>query len=60
MNQPPTPKVELLADDFALDRVPPADRKPMRDILWIELGIVTAMSELEMVAETPEPRVSFE
>ncbi len=45
MNQQPTPKVELLADDFALDRVPPADRKPMRDILWIELGIVTAMSE---------------
>lgn len=40
-----TPKLELLADDFALERVPLTDRKPMREILWIELGIVTAMSE---------------
>ena len=45
MNRQSTPKLELLADDFALERVPPGDRKPMRDILWIELGIVTAMSE---------------
>jgi cytosine permease len=45
MDQQPTPKLELLADDFALERVPLVDRKPMRDILWIELGIVTAMSE---------------
>ncbi|MFZ0879287.1 MAG: cytosine permease [Candidatus Acidiferrales bacterium] len=45
MNRQSAPKLELLADDFALERVPAADRKPMRDILWIELGIVTAMSE---------------
>lgn len=45
VNQPSTSKLQLLADDFALERVPFADRKPMRDILWIELGIVTAMSE---------------
>lgn len=45
MNQPSTSNRQLLADDFALERVPPVGRKPMRDILWIELGIVTAMSE---------------
>ena len=45
MSQQSAPKRELLADDFALERVPIANRKPMRDILWIELGIVTAMSE---------------
>jgi cytosine permease len=35
----------VLADDFALERVPPAGRTPMLNILWVELGIVTAMSE---------------
>lgn len=45
MNEQSAPKLELLADDFALDRVPPADRTPMRELLWIELGIVTAMTE---------------
>lgn len=40
-----TEKQQFLADDFALERVPAASRKPMRDVLWIELGIVTAMSE---------------
>ena len=35
----------VLADDFALERVPLDDRRPMLDILWVELGIVTAMSE---------------
>jgi cytosine permease len=35
----------VLADDFALERVPPAGRTPMLEILWVELGIVTAMSE---------------
>jgi cytosine permease len=38
------------ADDFALDRVPPAARRPMRDILWVELGIVTGMSEFILAA----------
>jgi cytosine permease len=51
VNQRSAPKLELLADDFALERVPIADRKPMRDILWIELGIVTAMSEF-VIAST--------
>jgi len=45
MSDQPLPKREFLADDFALDRVPPSGRKPMREILWIELGIVTAMTE---------------
>jgi len=45
MNDTPTTKTQLLADDFALERVPTQDRKPMRVVLWIELGIVTAMSE---------------
>jgi cytosine permease len=45
VNQQSAPKLELLADDFALERVPPADRTPMRELLWIELGIVTAMTE---------------
>jgi cytosine permease len=35
----------VLADDFALERVPLDERRPMLDILWVELGIVTAMSE---------------
>jgi cytosine permease len=35
----------VLADDFALERVPPEGRRPMLDILWVELGIVTAMSQ---------------
>lgn len=43
-------KHEVLADDFALDRVPPGDRKPMRQILWVELGIVTAMSEFVLAS----------
>jgi len=45
MSEQPLSKREFLADDFALDRVPPSGRKPMRKILWIELGIVTAMTE---------------
>jgi cytosine permease len=45
MSDPSSPKREFLADDFALDRVPPSGRKTMREILWIELGIVTAMTE---------------
>ena len=45
MSDQSTSARELLADDFALERVPITNRKPMRDILWIELGIVTAMSE---------------
>ena len=43
-------KAEVLADDFALDRVPLTSRKPMLDILWIELGIVTAMSEFVLAS----------
>ena len=40
----------LLADDFALERVPLASRRPMRDILWVELGIVTGMSEFVLAS----------
>ena len=40
----------MLADDFALDRVPPDARRPMREILWVELGIVTGMSEFVLAS----------
>ena len=36
--------------DFALERVPAEGRRPMRDVLWIELGIVTATSEFVLAA----------
>src|SRR5438128_2635395 len=41
---------QVLADDFALERVPPNGRRPMRDILWVELGIVTGMSEFVLAS----------
>jgi cytosine permease len=40
----------LLVDDFAMDRVPPAARRPMRDILWVRLGVLTAMSQFVLGA----------
>jgi cytosine permease len=36
--------------DFALERVPPEHRRPMPEVLWIELGIVTATSEFVLAA----------
>ena len=42
---------ELLADDYSTSRVPLSARTPMRDVLWVQLGIVTAMSEF-VVAST--------
>jgi cytosine permease len=36
--------------DFALERVPVEGRRPMREVLWIELGIVTATSEFVLAA----------
>jgi cytosine permease len=43
-------RYEVLADDFALERVPLGDRKSMRQILWVELGVVTAMSEFVLAS----------
>lgn len=43
-------KQTLLVDDFAMDRVPPAARRPMRDILWVRLGVLTAMSQFVLGA----------
>jgi len=37
-------------DDFAVERVPPAARRPLRDVLWVQLGIVTAMSQFVLGA----------
>ena len=41
---------DLLADDYSTSRVPLSARTPMLDVLWVQLGIVTAMSEF--VAES--------
>src|SRR2546422_565277 len=43
-------KRTVLVDDFAMDRVPPAARRPMRDILWVRLGVLTAMSQFVLGA----------
>lgn len=43
-------KPTVFADDFALDRVPTAARRPMRDILWVRLGVLTAMSQFVLGA----------
>ena len=40
----------VFVDDFAMDRVPPAARRPMRDILWVRLGVLTAMSQFVLGA----------
>jgi cytosine permease len=36
--------------DFALERVPAESRRPMREVLWIELGIATGVSEFVVAA----------
>jgi cytosine permease len=36
--------------DFALERVPLQSRRPMREVLWIELGIATGVSEFVVAA----------
>jgi cytosine permease len=36
--------------DFALERVPLESRRPMREVLWIELGIATGVSEFVVAA----------
>ena len=33
-----------------MDRIPPAARRPMRDILWVRLGVLTAMSQFVLGA----------
>ncbi len=33
-----------------MDRVPPAARRPMREILWVRLGVLTAMSQFVLGA----------
>jgi len=43
-------KRTVFADDFAMDRIPPAARRPMRDILWVRLGVLTAMSQFVLGA----------
>lgn len=43
-------KRHVLADDFAVDRLPPVARRPLREVLWVELGIVTAMSQFVLGA----------
>lgn len=43
-------KRTVFVDDFAMDRVPPAARRPMRDILWVRLGVLTAMSQFVLGA----------
>jgi cytosine permease len=48
-NRPEAP-AEAAADDFALERVPYGSRRPMRDLLWVELGVVTATSEFVLAA----------
>jgi cytosine permease len=40
----------IFVDDYAMDRVPPAARRPMRDILWVRLGVLTAMSQFVLGA----------
>jgi len=42
--------IAAVGDDFALERVPIGARRPMRDLLWIELGMVTATSEFVLAA----------
>jgi cytosine permease len=39
-----------VAEDFALERVPPENRRPLREVLWIQLGVVTATSEFVLAA----------
>ena len=36
--------------DFALQRVPPDGRRPMHEVLWIELGIVTSTAQFVLAA----------
>jgi len=43
-------KQQVFADDFAVDRVTSAARRPMSEVLWVELGIVTAMSQFVLGA----------
>lgn len=43
-------KRTVFVDDFALERVPPASRRPMRDVLWVRLGVLTAMSQFVLGA----------
>ncbi len=43
-------KRTILADDFAMDRIPSAARRPMRDVLWVRLGVLTAMSQFVLGA----------
>jgi cytosine permease len=49
--QTDVPANELLADDYSTSRVPLSARTPMLNVLWVQLGIVTAMSEF-VVAST--------
>jgi cytosine permease len=43
-------KHQVFADDFAVDRVPMAARLPLGKVLWVQLGIVTAMSQFVLGA----------
>lgn len=43
-------KREIFVDDYSMDRVPAAARRPMRDILWVRLGVLTAMSQFVLGA----------
>jgi cytosine permease len=38
------------AGDFALERVPPNARRPMHEVLWIELGIATSTAQFVLAA----------
>jgi cytosine permease len=38
------------AGDFALERVPLQSRRPMREVLWIELGIATSTAQFVLAA----------
>ena len=35
----------VFVDDFSMERVPPFARRPMREVLWVRLGVLTAMSQ---------------
>jgi cytosine permease len=43
-------KPSIFVDDFSVARVPPEARRPMRDVLWVRLGALTAMSQFVLGA----------
>jgi cytosine permease len=45
-----TKKEAVFVDDFSMERVPPLARRPVRDVLWVRLGVLTAMSQFVLGA----------